>query len=103
MIGLHVPLGIILATSTTADVISTRLALMRCTKCIEGNPIMRPFAGSTVALSAIQGAGNTGLFLMSLKFKEHHKKTWWIPLAAYIGFHTFAAIHNSKISDRRER
>jgi hypothetical protein len=94
-LGLEIPLGILLAASASADVVTTRQALTHCATCREGNPLMKPFAGSTPALTAVQAGANSGLFLATLKFKEQHRKTWWLPLAVGIGAHTFAAIHNS--------
>jgi len=103
MTGLEAPLlGIILAASTTADVVTTRQALSSCSTCREGNPIMRPFARSTVALTAVQAGANYGLFRATLRYRDRHRKSWWIPLAGIIAVHTFAAWHNSKAPTDRE-
>src|SRR5215831_4772276 len=96
MVGLAMPLGLMLAASTAADTITTRQALNNCNICREGNPIMRPFAGNTAALTTVQAFSNLGIFALSYHYREHHRKTWWIPVAAYIGLHTYAAYHNSK-------
>lgn len=100
MSGLEIPLGILLAASTTADVVTTRRALTSCNHCIEASPIMRPFAGSTPRLIAVQAGANSALFYATHRFREKHRRTWWIPIAATIGAHTFAAIHNSKVPRR---
>src|SRR5262245_57922974 len=96
MVGLALPLGIMLAASTAADTITTRQALNNCAICREGNPIMRPLAGNTAALTTVQAGSNLGVFALSLHYRARHRKTWWIPVATYITLHTVAAYHNSK-------
>lgn len=100
MIGLELPLGIMLALSTSADVATTRIALTQCHTCREGNPIMRPFAGSTIRLTAAQAAANSALWFGAMKFKEQHRKHWWLPVAVAIGAHTAASIHNARLASR---
>src|SRR5215831_12062189 len=95
MISLTLPLGLILAASTAADTITTRQALNQCSICREGNPIMRPFANNTAALITVQAGANAGLFAIAHHYHEHHQRTWWIPVVAIIGIHTYAAYHNS--------
>jgi len=102
MIGFALPLGLILAASTTADVVTTRTALSNCSTCREGNVLMRPFAGNTIALTVVQGGANTGMFFLALHYREKHRKTWWVPVVAITAFHVYAAVHNSRAPNTRE-
>jgi hypothetical protein len=83
--------------ATVYDIQTTRKALQNCASCIEANPIMRPFVGSSPAAFSTSMGLTAGSIYASHKLKSKGVKWWWIPLAAQIGVHTAMGIRNSRL------
>ena len=96
MTGVEIALAIALAGSSIADGRSTTAGLQRCQSyCYEANPLMR---GNR--LWVMQAGMTTGTIALSHGLKKR-TKLWWLPMAAGIGWHAFAANSNRRIPDFR--
>lgn len=98
---LEIILGISLGLSTAADTATTRIALNRCQGyCHEANPILRPFADNTAALTAVNGLLTVGVIKWSHALKVRRNKAWWVPLVVGTGGRFIAAKHNANLIGR---
>ncbi|MFN0123505.1 MAG: hypothetical protein ACKV2V_23630 [Blastocatellia bacterium] len=87
-----------LQASTILDLESTFHALKNCPPgytCREGNPLMVPFVRQGRPASYAVTTGLNALAVWgSYKMKKRGNRFWWVPMAAQIGIHTFAAARN---------
>lgn len=97
MIGAEILLGVGLVVSSGVDVHTTNRAMQRCGGCVEGNPLMRPFMGSTAKLVGVQGGLGMLTLASSHKLKQGKSKGWWVPVVVGIGVHLGASWSNSRV------
>ena len=86
--------------STAFDIQSTIDALDRCSRCREGNPIMKPVVDAgPVAMYAVGMAITGGLLWISYEMKKSHPESLnWLALpAVYTIGRTAVGFHNSSM------
>jgi hypothetical protein len=83
--------------STLYDTRSTLSALDRCaTRCVEGNPVMRPFVGTTSSAYAFTLGLTTVTTYGTYRLKKKGVRWWWVPMTASTVLHFAAGVHNQK-------
>jgi hypothetical protein len=85
--------------STIYDIETTFYTLDRCSNCVEGNPITRPFVerGRPATYAFAMSVTAAQIFL-SYKLKQMDSKLWWIFPGISIGVHGFAGTHNLSLT-----
>lgn len=88
----------LLQGSTIYDMETTFRTLDRCSRCKEGNPIMRPFikAGRPATYAFTTGM-NVLTTYVALNARAQGKKWWYWPIIANVAVHVVAGVHNSRI------
>jgi len=85
--------------AATFDAYSTRRAIS--TGAVEGDPLMRPFAGSPGIYAAIQ-VGPLALDYVAARMQrsQHQlfRRTWWVPQAASTGMFIASGVHNLHVA-----
>ena len=85
--------------AATFDAYSTRRAIS--TGAVEGDPLMRPFAGSPGIYAAIQ-AGPLALDYVAARMQrsQHQlfRRTWWVPQAASTAMFVVSGVHNLHVA-----
>jgi hypothetical protein len=80
------------------DARTTTGVLQRCGgRCVEGNPLMRPFAGNPGSAMAFSMGLTSATAYGTYRLKQKGVKWWWVPMAASMAVHVACGIHNQQL------
>lgn len=78
-------------------------ACVRARRCVEINPIARPFAGNPWALAGAKGAATSAVAVAAWRARRRHPRAAWILLGSVTAANVAVVISNHRQLRRAQR